>query len=141
MIRLYQLRQLGKKSEKGSADQLSLFDEADLPKKPDAIEAAEEEIKVAAYTRKPFGRKPLPENLPREQRVYDLAGDEKTCACGHVLRHIKDETSEQLEIIPAKIYVAQHVRKKYTCKHCEETIKTAAMPIQPIPRSIAGPGL
>lgn len=141
MVRLYQLRQFGKKSEKGSPDQLSLFDEAELPKKIEAIEAAEEEIKVAAYTRKPSGRKPLPENLPREQRVYDLEAHEKICACGHDLRHIKDETSEQLEIIPAKIYVVQHVRKKYACKHCEETIKTAPMPVQPIPRSIAGPGL
>lgn len=141
MIRLYQLRQFGKKSEKASPDQLSLFDEAELPKKPDLIETAEEEIKVAAHTRKPSGRKPLPEKLPREQRIYDLAEDEKICACGHALRHIKDEISEQLEIIPAKIYVVQHVRKKYACKHCEETIKTAPMPVQPIPRSIAGPGL
>lgn len=141
MIRLYQQRQFGKKSEKSSPDQLSLFDEAELPKKMDIIENAEEEIKVAADTRKPSGRKPLPENLPREQRIYDLADSEKICSCGHELRHIKDETSEQLEIIPAKIYVVQHVRKKYACKHCEETIKTAPMPAQPIPRSIAGPGL
>lgn len=141
MIRLYQQRQFGKKSEKSSPDQLSLFDEAELPKKVDVIENAEEEIKVAAHTRKPSGRKPLPENLPREQRIYDLSDSEKICSCGHELRHIKDETSEQLEIIPAKIYVIQHVRKKYACKHCEETIKTAPMPAQPIPRSIAGPGL
>lgn len=141
MVRLYQLRQFGKKSEKTSPDQLSLFDEADLPKKVEIIEEAEEDIKVAAHTRKASGRKPLPENLPREQRIYDLLEEEKTCACGHELRHIKDETSEQLEIIPAKIYVIQHVRKKYACKHCEETIKTAPMPAQPIPRSIAGPCL
>ncbi len=141
MIRLYQLRQFGQKSEKASPDQLSIFNEADLPKKVDTIEKADEEIHVAAHTRKTSGRKPLPEHLPREQRIYDLEEHEKICACGHELRHIKDETSEQLEIIPAKIYVVQHVRKKYACKHCEETIKTAPMPAQPIPRSIAGPGL
>ena len=67
--------------------------------------------------------------------------EEKICACGKELTHIKDETCEQLEIIPAKVYVIQHVKKKYACKHCEETIKTAAMPAQPIPRSIAAPGL
>ena len=141
MIRLYQLRQFSKKTEQVPPTQLSFFDEAELPKKPDLIEAAEEEIKVAAHTRKPSGRKALPASLPREQRVYDLADNEKICGCGHELRFIKDETSEQLEIIPAKIYVVQHVRKKYACKHCEETIKTAPMPAQPIPRSIAGPGL
>ena len=87
------------------------------------------------------GRKPLPADLPREQRIYDLPEKEKTCACGHELTHIKDETSEQLEIIPAKVYVIEHVRKKYACRQCEETIKTAPMPAQPIPRSIAAPGL
>jgi transposase len=70
-----------------------------------------------------------------------LPPEEKICSCGHQLTHIKDETCEQLDIIPAKVYVIQHVKKKYACKHCEDTIKTAAMPTQPIPRSIASPGL
>jgi hypothetical protein len=34
-----------------------------------------------------------------------------------------------------------HIRKKYACKTCEETIRTAPMPKQPIPQSIAAPGL
>jgi transposase len=142
LIRLYCLRQFSNKSEKISPDQLSLFDEGELPKRPDAIEEAEEEISVASYVRKKqVGRKPLPANLPREQQTYDLEENEKTCRCGCELTHIKDEKSEQLEIIPPKIYVIEHVRKKYACRKCEETIKTALMPKQPIPRSIAGPGL
>jgi transposase len=44
-------------------------------------------------------------------------------------------------LLACPVYVVQHVRKKYACKHCEEAIKTAPMPAQPIPRSIAGPGL
>ena len=143
MIRLYRLRQFARKSEKVIPGQLSLFDEADIPKEIEieAIAQAEVEISVAPYTRKKPGRKPLPAHLPRQQRIYDLTAHEKICACGHELKHIKDEKSEQLEIIPAKIYVIEHIRKKYACKHCEETIKTASMPMQPIPRSIAGPGL
>ncbi len=141
LIHLYRLRQFGNKSEKISPNQLSLFDEAEWPKKPEPIEAAEVEISVASYTRKSVGRKALPADLPREQHIYDLEKHEKTCHCGCELTHIKDEKSEQLEIIPAKIYVIEHIRKKYACKQCEETIKTASMPTQPIPRSIAGPGL
>ena len=79
--------------------------------------------------------------MPREQRIHDLTEEEKICACGETLTHIKDETCEQLDIIPARVYVIQHVKRKYACKHCEETIKTAPMPAQPIPRSIASPGL
>jgi len=142
MLRIYRYRQFGNKSEKISSEQLGIFNEAELPKNIDTIKEADEEIHVASYTRKKTpGRKPLPADLPREQRIYDLNEDEKKCACGHELKHIKDETSEQLEIIPAKVFVIQHVRKKYACKHCEEAIKTAAMPPQPIPRSIASPGL
>jgi transposase/uncharacterized coiled-coil protein SlyX len=142
IVRILRHRQFGNKSEKSSAEQLGIFNEAELPKNVEAIEEAEKEIQIAAHTRtKTPGRKPLPEHLPREQCIHDLPENEKVCACGHALTHIKDEKSEQLEIIPAKVYVIEHVRKKYACRHCEETIKTSPMPPQPIPRSIAGPGL
>jgi transposase len=142
MLRLYRHRQFGAKSEKIFSDQLSIFNEADLPKNINAITEADEEIHIASHTRKKSpGRKPLPADLPREQRIYDLKDEEKTCSCGQALTHIKNETCEQLEIIPAKVFVIEHVRKKYACKRCEETIKIAAMPAQPIPRSIAAPGL
>ena len=142
MLRIHRHRQFGNKSERIPAEQLGMFNEAELPKNIDAIVEADATIHIAAHDRKKApGRKPLPDHLPREQRIYDLPEDEKICACGHELKHIKDEKSEQLEIIPAKVYIVEHTRKKYACKHCEETIKLAAMPAQPIPRSIAGPGL
>jgi transposase len=142
IVRILRHRQFGNKSEKIPPEQLGIFNEAELPVNVEVIEQAETEIQIAAHTRtKTVGRKPLPDNLPREQRIHDLPENEKVCACGHALTHIKDETSEQLEVIPAKVYVIQHVRKKYACRQCEETIKTAPMPPQPIPRSIAGPGL
>jgi transposase/uncharacterized coiled-coil protein SlyX len=142
IVRILKYRQFGRKSESIPAEQFSIFNEAELPKKITDIEQADEQIHIAAYTRtKSVGRKPLPENLPREQCIHDLSESEKKCACGHALTHIKDEKSEQLEIVPAKVYVIQHIRKKYACRKCEETIKTAPMPAQPIPRSIAAPGL
>jgi transposase len=107
LLRLYRYRQFGNKSEKIPPEQLSIFNEADMPKNAAAITEAEEEIHIASHTRKKSpGRKPLPADLPREQRIYDLQDEEKICACGHELTHIKDETCEQLEIIPAKVYVS-----------------------------------
>lgn len=142
IIRLYKHRQFGRKTEAKLEGQMGIFDEAAMPNEPEVIQAADEQIHVSSHNRKKSpGRKPLPEDLPREQRVYDLPEAEKICSCGEALTHITNETCEQLEIIPAKIYVVQHVRKKYACKGCEETIKTAEYPAQPIPRSIAGPGL
>ncbi len=142
IIRLYKHRQFGRKTEANLEGQIGLFDEAIIPKEPKVIQAADEEIHVAGHTRKKSpGRKPLPDHLDREQRIYDLSEAEKICHCGQNLTHITDDICEQLEIIPAKIYVIQHVRKKYSCKDCECNIKTAPFPAQPIPRSIAGPGL
>ena len=141
-ILAYRLRQFAAKSEKMNISQISLFDEAELPKSEEAILSQEEEITVAPYVRKTkVGRKALPAELPRIPRIYDLSENEKTCPCGCELTHIKDEKSEQLEIIPAKIYVIEHIRRKYACKKCQETIRLAKQPTIPIPRSIAASGL
>ncbi len=141
-ILAYRLRQFANKSEKINPNQISLFDEAVLPKSEEKILSQEEVITVASYTKsKQVGRRALPAELFRIPRIYDLSEDEKICQCGCALTHIKDEKSEQLEIIPAKIYVIEHIRKKYACKKCQETIKLAKQPAAPIPRSIAASGL
>ena len=141
-ILAYQLRQFAAKSEKMNPNQAPFFDEAQPSKSEEKILSQEEEITVASYKRQnKAGRKPLPAELLRVPRVYDLLEEEKTCSCGCELTHIKDEKSEQLEIIPAKIYVIEHIRKKYACKTCQLTIKLAKLPLAPIPRSIAASGL
>jgi transposase len=57
------------------------------------------------------------------------------------MRRIGEETSEQLDIIPARIQVLRHIRPKYACPVCAEGVKTAPLPAQPIPKSLASPGL
>lgn len=137
------LRQrFGRKSEKLDDNQLSIFDEIKAPENKHEIEKTEAVIRVAGHTRRrKTGKKPLPQDLPRIQHVHDLPEAEKTCDCGCALTHIGEVVTEQLDIIPAKVQVIQHVRRKYACKACEETIKTAKAPKQPIPKSIASPGL
>ena len=117
-----------------------LFDETDNSETHEDIETAEQDILIPAHTRKKTGRKPLPKDLPREQITYDLAAHEKACGCGCELSLIGDQRTEQLDIIPAKIKVIEHVQLKYACKSCQETIKTAKKDKQPIPKSIATPG-
>ena len=130
------------KSEKNKF-QMDMFDEALLPTEAELneVEKADEEITIAAHTRKKSGRKPLPKDLPREQIIYDLAESEKICACGCSLHKIGEDKSEQLEWIPAQIKIIEHVRVKYACRSCEEGVKTAPAPKLPIPKSIATPGL
>jgi transposase len=40
-----------------------------------------------------------------------------------------------------KIQVLRYIRKKYACPCCEQNVKTAALPPQPIPISPTSPGL
>jgi len=149
-ILLEQIRHLraqlfGRKSEKiqGGPQTLPLFD---MPE-PAEEDEAEEKVHVPAHNRRKRGRKPLPENLPRIERIHDIDDADKICACGCELSRIGEEISEQLDIIPAKIQVIRHIRPKYACRNCEgvdddgPTVKIAPVPLRIIPRSIATPGL
>jgi transposase len=88
------------------------------------------------------GRRPLPQNLPRERVEYDLPDDQKACPCCRGRMHRMGETvTEQLHI-EVKAKVLQNVRFKYACRHCDRTgintpVVTAPMPAQPLPGSIA----
>jgi len=64
-----------------------------------------------------------------------------TCGCGHEMQVIGEKVSEQLDVIPAQIYVIEHHRPTLSCSRCDESIHTVPMPPQPIPKSVASPGL
>ena len=131
-------RRYAASSEKISPDQYLLFDEAEADTE---VEWEDDKIIVPAHTRKKGGRKKLPETLPRVEVVHELSAEERICPHdGATLAEIGAVTSEQLDIIPAKIQVIRHIRKQYACK-CGQCIKTAALPRQPIPKSMASPGL
>jgi transposase len=133
-------RRYAASSEKISPDQVCMFNEAEAA--VDTVPDADDDlITVPAHTRKKRGRKPLPENLPRVDVVHDLPESERRCEHdGRLLTEIDEVVSEQLDIIPAKIQVIRHIRKKYACT-CGQCIKTAPLPAQPIPKSMASPGL
>jgi transposase len=137
-LRLMRHKRFGPSSEKDPG-QTDLFNEAEA-----AVEESEVEVEPAAESkpRKKPGRKPLPATLPRVEVVHDLAETDKVCELdGTPLKAIGDEVSEQLDIVPAKVQVIRHIRRKYACPCCQKTLKTAGLPPQPIPKSIASPGL
>jgi transposase len=151
-ITLLTARLFGRRSEKlTAADQLQgrLFDEADAH--ADDVDTGEknETVKVKAYNRTKRGRKPIPENLPREIIEHDISDQEKKCACGKEKTRIGSDESERLDIIPAQIKVIKHVYYKYACSNCEgvtdegeeKAVVTAPREPQMIPRSIATSGL
>jgi transposase len=146
-LRLYKIKRYQSQSEKhkdGDPMPLDLFPEElkkiliELNIEPEA-----ETIDITAPASEPAARKPrksriLSADLPRQDIIHDLPEADKICAhCGDTLAYIGDEpVLEQLAIIPAKQYVIRHIRKKYACG-CQQCIKRAPMPTQPIPKSQA----
>jgi len=137
-------RRYAASSEKITADQLRLFDEAETDSDSEIVDITDvnDTIVVSSHTRKSkTGRKALPKSLPRLDVLHELSEAARVCDYdGNPLIEIGQVISEQLDIIPAKIQVLRHVRKKYACS-CGKCIKTAPLPNQPIPKSIVSPGL
>lgn len=84
-------------------------------------------------------RGPLPDHLPRERIVVP---GPTTCSCcgGDRLVKLGEDVTETLERIPARWFVIQHVREKFSCRACE-TIAQAPAPFHPIARGRAGANL
>lgn len=141
-IRLLRHKRFAPSAETISPGQGSIFNEsealADAPKPAEEPEAA---TPVAGHTRNKPKRQPIPEDLPRNVIRIELPEEQRQCNCGHPLHEMGVEASEQYDFIPAKVTVDRFERVKYGCRACEGTIKTPPMPPQPIPKSLAGPGL
>jgi transposase len=96
------------------------------------------------------GRGPLPEHLQRREVIHDLTESEKLCpCCGKPRVCIGSQTTEQLDMEPARIFVRRTVKKTYACQECDpdsapvaQRFQTAGPPeVGPIARGLCGPGL
>jgi transposase len=135
------------------ADQPLLFPEVQAPEPTpeppppaaDLAPSANSEPGPSKNKKKGHGRRSLEEllkSLPLERREHPLTEAERVCpCCGRSRRKIGEQTTQQLEYVPAKLVCVQHAQFTYSCPHCPEHIVTAAKPPQPIDRGLAGPGL
>ena len=148
--RLQQLlkARFGPRADRLDPNQLILF-ATELIEEASRPEPAAGPESKGASKRKGHGRRRLPKDLSRRQMVHDLSEQEKLCPCCGAMRvQIGQETSEQLEYEPAKLYVIEHIRPTYACTQCEAEatesgpqIITASKPLSPIEKGLAGAGL
>lgn len=103
--------------------------------------AAKITVKEATRLARKKGRKPIPAQYFREDIIHDLSETDKICTCGMHMKNIGEDVAEQLDVIPAKIYVKRHKRQKYACKKCQEGVKIAPVQTQAIAKCMAAPGL
>ena len=103
----------------------------------DEAETAEptfpEKKKVRSYSRS-TARKPIPEDLPRENIYLDLPEAEKVCSCcSEPMQQVSEKISEKLHIKPRRLSVHRFIKPVYGCKKCE-TVKQAKMPAHRLSR-------
>lgn len=128
------------------------FDGLDvLPEEEASMKEAEKEL-VSYERSKPEKPKkqpvrlPLPDFLRREEEVIEPEGIDENW------ERIGEEVTEILEHKPGELYVRRIVRPTYALKKSKQreaeennqvvkTIKTAALPLLPLPRYNAGPSL
>jgi len=114
-----------------------------LPEEKQLAVTAKEEIeqfkkiRVKVKAKKQPVRKPLPENLPREEHhIYPENIDTENWV------ELQPEITEVLEKDPARYYVRRIIRHKYALKNQtsedQTTVVTADMPALPIAKSYAG---
>jgi transposase len=129
-LRQHRIRLLGPHSETLDSLQLELLADEEPGATSDevAAEAQREPItrKPAREPRKPHaGRESLPENLPRVDKIIPCA--DRTCpSCGGDTVVIGYESSERLDIEPARYFVLVAKREKRACRGCERATVTTA---------------
>ena len=142
---LAQKRLYGPSSEKSPVGQEEmLFNEAEVcaaPARPDI-----ETDPVTFKRRKTTGKRELQlADLPVEDISYDLPEEEQICPeCAGALHPMGVDVRQEIKIIPAKVVLVKHNRRKYSCRNCERNeiktpILTAPMPKSAFPNSLASP--
>lgn len=141
MLKLVRQQRFGKKGETLAGMQRSLFEE-DMDADIAAVEAQLDMLLPAEEKNAPErpARKPLPAHLPRVTKTIEPASTESCPDSQGALRHIRDEVSEKLEYIPARVVVNRYVRPQYGCTCCQRVV-SGNMPAHIIPKSVAEPSL
>ncbi|HTV66465.1 MAG TPA: IS66 family transposase [Bryocella sp.] len=141
-LRQHRIRLLGPHSETLDNLQLELLADEEPSATSDevAAEARREPMtrKPARESRKPHpGRESLPENLPRIDKLIPCP--EQNCPnCGKQTAVIGYDSSEQLDVEPARYFVLVIKREKRACRCCEQaTVKTAPVEERIVEKGLA----
>jgi len=140
-LRLVRIEKYGPGSEKLSDEQLELLDlEPGVSSAEVQAESQREQLKLPIKAaRKHPGRQELPADLPRVEKLISCTPQQCVCGkCGKQTTVIGYETSEQLDVEPAKYFVRVTKREKRACKGCEEQgVQCAPLPARIIDKGLA----
>ena len=134
----------GKKSEKLNPNQLMMFQGLynEIEAKLESEQPKPSKHKRTRPNANHNGRKPLPEDLPRDTVEIEPSDEERICPdCHEQKKRIGEEVTEKLDYIPASIRVQRIVRPKYACPHCQNNVSIAELPPMAIDKGIPAEGM
>lgn len=121
------------------------YGQMELPFEVEQTTPVAEQTEQITYTRKKKGKRnhpgrlPLPDHLPVEEIVLEPKEDTTG------MKYIGNEITDQLELVPAKLFIKRYIRPKYIKVEDEGSLTfrgvMAELPAFPIEKGIAGPGL
>ena len=141
-LRLQRIKKYGPAGEKLSDAQLELLElEPGVSSVEVQAETEREPLRAAKpkTNRRPHpGRQELPADLPRVERVIACPREQCNCrVCGESTVAIGYDASEQLDVEPARYFVAVIKREKRVCKKCEQGgVAVAPAPARIIEKSL-----
>ena len=139
-VRLLLARHFAPSSEKLPDGQLGLFNEAEASaaQEPESAPGTE----VAAHRRATPKRAPLPDTLPRIDVEHPLAHDERACPHhGVELERFGRWSASSSTSSPRRCGCCAMSVASIAARTARGHLRTAPMPAQPLPRSLASPGL
>jgi len=140
-LRLVRIEKYGPGSEKLSDEQLELLElEPGVSGAEVQAESQREQLRLPLKAaRKHPGRQELPADLPRVEKLISCTPQQCVCGkCGKQTTVIGYESSEQLDVEPAKYFVRVTKREKRACKGCEEQgVQCAPVPLRIIDKGLA----
>lgn len=143
-IEQFQRAMYGSKKERFIAsenpEQLAIPFEIDEQEVADAVELVKEQITYEREksAKKHQGRMALPSHLPVNEIVLEPIENIQGMKC------IGQEITDELEYIPAKLFINRYIRNKYVTARDEKSnqqVKIASLDFRPIPKCIAGTNL
>ena len=140
-LRLVRIEKYGPGSEKLSEAQLELLElEPGVSSAEVQVESQRDQLQLPLKSaRKHPGRQELPAELPRTEQIIACTPEQCRCSnCGKQTAVIGYETSEQLDVEPAKYFVRVTKREKRACRDCEEQgVQSAPLPARIIDKGLA----
>jgi transposase len=134
----------GRKSEKVTADQLSMFLDALGEQEmlaPPAADLKLPEIPVQTKAKKKgHGRRELPKDLPVETTVVP-APQENCPTCGQPMTVIGHDCKRTLEYVPASFKICETLVEKRACTPCAKGVVAAEPPSKLCEHSLVGASL